>query len=715
MMPMIPLPQPSYRTGMPGSAGFSELCAAHKDAGSGASEGQQSQAEAHEAVSDPPLILIVDDDRGIRDSLGVVLDSEGLECLTAQNGSEAMELLRRMERQPDLILLDLMMPVMNGRDFRAAQLADPRLAAIPTLVLSAATDAASQATDLAVTGHLRKPINLDSLLDSIERLIPGWRSEDLVSPDTRDGNKSTAMNKRTTENEAHTSETLAHSEPSFKLLVDSVRDYAIYMLDPEGVVLSWNTGAERIKGYASDEIISRHFSAFYSPEDLAAARPERALREAVESGRYEEQGWRVRKDGSRFRAHVVVSPLYSPEGQLLGFAKITQDVTEQWETEQALRESEKRLRVLVEQVREYAIFMVDPQARILTWNLGAQRIKGYRADEVLGEPLSKFYTPEDQAAGRLQRLLRQAQERGSGHDIGWRVRKDGSRFWADVTLTALRTPSGELYGFAKVVRDLTERMEADAQRKAYEAAKEAIRLRDEFLSIAAHELRTPLTAAQLQLQGLRRLTRTDPAEWRHERIAAGVESAIASGNRLVGLVETLLDVSRIATNRIRLSLSEFNLTEACSEVIDHLGEVIQDSGCTIRLCAPPTVHGCWDRLRLEQALMNLISNACKYAPKSLITVGVEPLGEQVRLWVRDTGPGISEEHLERIFDRFERAVSSSQYGGLGLGLYVTRQIVEVHGGTVEVESAPGMGSAFCLLLPLRVAEQTARVDPGLPN
>lgn len=178
MMPMIPLPQPSYRTGMPGSAGFSELCAAHKDAGSGASEGQQSQAEAHEAVSDPPLILIVDDDRGIRDSLGVVLDSEGLECLTAQNGSEAMELLRRMERQPDLILLDLMMPVMNGRDFRAAQLADPRLAAIPTLVLSAATDAASQATDLAVTGHLRKPINLDSLLDSIERLIPGWRSED---------------------------------------------------------------------------------------------------------------------------------------------------------------------------------------------------------------------------------------------------------------------------------------------------------------------------------------------------------------------------------------------------------------------------------------------------------------------------------------------------------------------------------------------------------
>ena len=178
MMPMIPLPQHSYRIGMPGAAGFSELCTAQKNTGSGTSESQQSQAEGYRSASDPPLILIVDDERGIRDSLGMVLGSEGLECLMAHNGSEALKLLRRLERQPDLILLDLMMPVMNGRDFRMAQLADPRLAAIPTLVLSAATDAALQATDLAVAGHLLKPINLDSLLDIIERLIPGWRPED---------------------------------------------------------------------------------------------------------------------------------------------------------------------------------------------------------------------------------------------------------------------------------------------------------------------------------------------------------------------------------------------------------------------------------------------------------------------------------------------------------------------------------------------------------
>lgn len=494
-----------------------------------------------------------------------------------------------------------------------------------------------------------------------------------------------------------------HPEATFKLLVDSVRDYAICMLDLEGLVTSWNSGAERIVGYTADEIIGRHFSVFYPSKDIAAGRPARELRAAAETGRYEEDGWRLRKDGSRFRAHVVVTSLHGPEGELAGFAKVTQDVTPQWEAEQALRQNEERFRVLVEQIRDYAIFMLDPEGRVSTWNLGAQRIKGYRAHEALGESLEKFYSPEDVAAGRLRNLLRQAEAAGVAHDIGWRMRKDGSRFWADVTLTALRTPAGDLYGFAKVVRDLTDRVEAEAQAKAYEAAQQAIRIRDEFLSIAAHELRTPLAAAQLQLQGVRRLTERDPESWKYDRIAAGVRSALRSGYRIAELVETLLDVSRIATNSIRLNLSEFDLGEACKEAIERLHEMIKEAGCEIRFSAPPAVTGCWDRLRIEQALMNLMSNACKYAPRSVIRVAVEMLGDQVRLSVSDTGPGIPAEHSERIFGRFERAVSSSNYGGLGLGLYVTRQIAEVHGGTIEVESAPGEGSTFILLLPVRAA------------
>lgn len=495
-------------------------------------------------------------------------------------------------------------------------------------------------------------------------------------------------------------EPLAKAETSFKLLVESVRDYAIYMLDLDGIVVSWNIGAERIKGYSAEEIIGRHFSLFYTDEDISVGRPEMELRIATETGRYEEEGWRVRKDGTRFRAHVVVSALRAPDGRVTGFAKVTQNVTDRWEAEQALRQSEERFRVLVEQIRDYAIFMLDPKGRISTWNLGAQRIKGYKSEEVLGQSPAKFYTPEAQAAGKMQRLLKKAEDVGVARDIDWRVRKDGSRFWADVTITALRTPNGELYGYAKVVRDLTERVEAAAQARAYEAAQEAIQIRDEFLSIAAHELRTPLTAAQLHLQGMKRLTTRDPAEWNHPRISAGVVSAIRSADRLSELVETLLDVSRIATNKIRLNLMTFDLPTVCQEAIERLQEMINEAGCTVRFVGPDRLEGCWDRLRIEQALINLISNACKYAPNTEIEVGVEKLGEQVRLWVKDTGPGIDNDHLERIFGRFERAVSSSHFGGLGLGLYVTQQIVEVHGGTVDVESTPGEGSSFSLILPI---------------
>ncbi len=499
----------------------------------------------------------------------------------------------------------------------------------------------------------------------------------------------------------------------FKLLVDSVRDYAIYMLDPHGIVISWNPGAERIKGYRAEEIIGRHFGLFYSPEDLAADRPGRELRAAAESGRYEEDGWRVRKDGRRFRAHVVVTPLLGPAGELTGFAKVTQDVTQRWEAEQALRESEERFRILVEQIRDYAVYMLDPHGRVSTWNLGAQRIKGYAADEVLGESLVRFYTEEDLASGRLQRLLGKAKATGVAHDIGWRVRKDGSRFWAHVTITALHSPTGELYGFTKIVRDLTERVEAEAQAKAYEAAKEAIEVRDDFLSIAAHELRTPLTAALLQLQGVQRLTQSAPPQWQHERIAAGVSAAIRSGRQLADLVETLLDVSRIATNRIRLNLEELDLVEACREAIERLQEMTAQAGCEVRFSAPAQAVGRWDRLRIEQALMNLLSNACKYAPGSVIEVGVAAQDEQVTIAVQDNGPGIAQEHVERIFERFERAVSSSHYGGLGLGLYVTRQIAEVHGGRIEVETAAGDGSTFRLHLPRYAVESL--LDPELPE
>ncbi|MFL5632768.1 MAG: PAS domain-containing sensor histidine kinase [Gemmatimonadaceae bacterium] len=263
-----------------------------------------------------------------------------------------------------------------------------------------------------------------------------------------------------------------------RLLVETVDDYAIFALDPQGYVISWNAGAQRIKGYKPNEIIGKHFSIFYPEEKRAEGFPQYELKEAARVGRFEDEGWRIRKDGSRLWANVVITALHNRSGALVGYAKVTRDLTERREAEDALRASEERFRLLVQGVRDYAIFMLDPTGHITTWNEGAQRIKGYTSDEAIGKHFSIFYPPEDVASGKPPRELKIAVATGAYEEEGWRVRRDGSRFWASVVITALRTPGGELAGFSKVTRDLTERRAAqdqaiDAARRA--AAEEAAR------------------------------------------------------------------------------------------------------------------------------------------------------------------------------------------------------------------------------------------------
>jgi PAS domain S-box-containing protein len=260
-------------------------------------------------------------------------------------------------------------------------------------------------------------------------------------------------------------------EGRYRLLIEAVTDYAIYMLDTDGVVTSWNPGARRFKGYEANEIIGQHFSRFYSEEDRNAGLPARVLEIAKTTGKYESEGWRIRKDGSRFWAFVVIDPIRTPSGELVGYAKITRDLTERKLAEQALKKSEEQFRLLVQGVTDYAIYMLDPEGRVDSWNLGAQRIKGYMPDEIIGKHFSQFYTPEDREAGEPQYAVEMAAREGRYEREGWRRRKDGTRFWAHVVIDAIRDEAGALIGFAKITRDITERKEAQEK---LEAAREAL-------------------------------------------------------------------------------------------------------------------------------------------------------------------------------------------------------------------------------------------------
>jgi len=493
-----------------------------------------------------------------------------------------------------------------------------------------------------------------------------------------------------------------------RLMVEAVVDYAIFMLDVDGHIRSWNTGAQRLKGYTADEVVGQHFSIFYAEEDRQSGHPDDELRQAKRDGRYEEEGWRIRKDGTQFWANVVITALFDEHGQHIGFTKVTRDFTERRFAEERLRQSEERLRLLVESVKDYAIYMLDADGVITTWNAGAQRIKGYTAAEVIGRHFSIFYPPEAIAAGHPRHELEIATKEGRYEEEGWRVRKDGTRLWVNVVISAVYDPSQTIIGFAKVTRDLTDwrRIEQHALQAEIEAVNERARaseaqrmvqVRDEFISVAGHELRTPLTALQLKLQGLEQAVTKSGAG----KIAERVQGALRQVDRLNGLVERLLDVSRIVAGSLAMKLEDADFTALVRQVVEDLREPALQGGCELRLHAHDKIIARCDKTRMEQVVVNLVSNAIKYGERKPIDIRLETTDSSVLLVVTDHGIGIALEDIDRIFGRFERAVPVRHYGGLGLGLYVTRNIVEAHGGTIKVTSRAGQGSTFMIEVPRR--------------
>jgi PAS domain S-box-containing protein len=486
-------------------------------------------------------------------------------------------------------------------------------------------------------------------------------------------------------------ERLRVSEERFRMMVEGVRDYAIFLLDPSGRVATWNTGAQRIKGYAADEIIGRHFSEFYPQEARDRNWPQRELEEALRLGRFEDEGWRLRKDGSRFWANVVITPLRDRDGVHRGFSKITRDLTERREQEQRLRQSEERFRLLLEGVQDYAVYMLDPEGRVTSWNAGAQRITGYSADEIVGQSFERFYPAEDVAAGRPGQELRTAMLNRRAEDIGWRVKKDGSLFWAEVVVTALHDEDGNLRGFAKVVRDLSEK-------KRIENLEEQGRHLTEFLAMLAHELRNPLAPIRNAL-GIMAVNKeaTPQTAWCRDVIDRQT-------THLTRLVDDLLDVSRITRGKLSMHTDIMDVDVAVQRAVEAARPLIDARKHRLDVSLPvQSLQVSGDMTRLVQVVVNLLNNAAKYTPDGgHISITVAEEGADVLIRVQDDGMGIAPQMIEHVFDLFaqgERTLARTE-GGLGIGLTLARRIVALHGGNITAASGgPGKGSTFTVRLP----------------
>jgi PAS domain S-box-containing protein len=502
---------------------------------------------------------------------------------------------------------------------------------------------------------------------------------------------------------------LFESERRFRLLVEGVIDYAIYMLDPNGIISNWNAGAKRIKGYNADEVVGQHFQMFYSPEDREAGLPARSLETARENGKFEAEGWRVRKDGSKFLASVVIDALYE-ENEFVGFAKITRDITERNKAADSLRESERHFRLLVNGVTDYALYMLDPTGVVTNWNPGAQRIKGYLPNEIIGQHFSRFYSNADQTAGRPARALRLALESGRYEEEGWRVRKDGTFFWASVVIDPIRDDENRLIGFAKITRDITERREAQQEMEKLQlrlAQSQKLDALGQLTGGVAHDFNNLLMVITGSLNALKKVVGDDPKALR------AVQAIDTASQRGAALTSQLLSFAR----RQSVNPQTIDVRDSIFSVRDVLDTGL---GSAIELQIEAD-NGIWpitvDRAEFETALVNLVINARDAMPQGgNVTVQAKNVfmddgvtkGDFVAIKVRDTGTGIPDDVLAKIFDPFFTTKPIGK--GTGLGLSQVHGFVHQAGGTIAVDSELGKGTSFTVCLPRGSAVLTRRPE-----
>ncbi|TBY57105.1 PAS domain-containing sensor histidine kinase [Rhizobium leguminosarum bv. viciae] len=513
-------------------------------------------------------------------------------------------------------------------------------------------------------------------------------------------------------------DTSLDEEGRFRLLVDAITDYAIYMLSPEGIITSWNTGAQRFKGYRPSEILGQHFSRFYLEEDRAAGVPARALATAEKHGRFEGEGWRQRKDGTCFWAHVIIDPIRRPSGELIGYAKITRDLTERRAAEQAIRQSEEQFRRLVQGVSDYAIYMLDPDGNVSSWNFGAERIKGYRPQEIIGRHFSTFYTPEDREAGVPQTALRLARAEGRFEREGWRVRKDGSRFWASVVIDVIRDDEGDVLGFAKITRDITEKMETQ---RALEQAREELFQSQKMEAIGqltggiAHDFNNLLMAVLGSLEILKKRMPRDLS------LTSLVDNAMQGAQRGAALTQRMLAFSR----RQELHMEPIDVSGLVRGMMDMLSRslgplTVIETSFPVRL---PTILT--DPNQLEMAILNLVVNARDAMPsggrivlracEESLPSGKGPLspGRFVRIAVIDEGDGMDAKTLEQAITPFFTTKGVGK--GTGLGLSMVQGLASQSGGRLVMKSSLGEGTTAELWFPVATVEQGTEAAADRPQ
>jgi len=489
----------------------------------------------------------------------------------------------------------------------------------------------------------------------------------------------------------------------FRLLVEGIAGHALYMLDPSGIIASWNTGARNLHGYEAHEIVGQHFSRFYTKEERTAGSPWRTLEIAAREGRYECEGWRLRKDGSRFWASVAVDAIRDENGALTGFAKITGDITERKTAQEALRESERQLRLLVESITDYALIMLDPNGNVTGWNAGGQRIKGYSAGEIAGQHFSRFYTEHDRAAGFPARALQTAAAEGRFEAEGWRVRKNGELFWAHVIIDPIRDETGNIAGFAKITRDITEKREASIALQKAEAQRgraQRMEALGHLTGGVAHDFNNLLMVIGGFTQALKKLTGQDP---KGARAVEAIEQAVERGQ---SLTRQLLTFSR------RQTLNP--IVTGIGERIEAFSKMLGSSTAGQAKLVVDVPADIWpvkaDISEFELALLNITINARDAMPDGgVVTITAENVqlkreeapdqleGDFVALTIADTGTGIAEEILPKVFDPFFTTKGASKESGLGLSQ--VHGFAHQSGGTVTVESELGHGTRVTLYLP----------------